>query len=140
MNNPKALKIVIAILAVAFLVSFHFLMRALSDNFAWKQCIELSAPVEGAMFAHLDFHSGKLRLYVISGERSDDKYSGTNDGPFEIWFPQYSASPYPMRYRVEQWVAGYNRSMRYLHEHPGEFLTTTNRRPNTALEPTPTAP
>jgi hypothetical protein len=140
MNNPKALKMVIAVLVVALLVSFHFLMRAFSDNFAWKQCIELSAPADGAMFAHLDFQSDKLRLYMISGERSDDKYSGTNDGPFEIWFPQYSASPYPMRYRVEQWVAGYNRSMRYRHEHPDKFLTTTNRRPNKALEPTATAP
>jgi hypothetical protein len=126
MNNPKALKIVIVILAVAFLVSFHFLMRALSDNFAWKQCIELSAPADGAMFAHLDFQSGKLRLFVISGEHSDDKYSGTNDGPFEIWFPQYHISPYPMRYRVEQWVAGYNRSMRYMHDHPDRFLSVTN--------------
>ena len=127
MNNPKALKIVIAVLVVAFLVLFHFLARALSDNFAWKQCIELSAPADGAMSAHLDFQSGKLRLYVISGERSDDKYSGTNDGPFEIWFPVYSSWPYPIRYRTEQWVAGYNRSMRYLYEHPERFMTSTNR-------------
>jgi hypothetical protein len=126
MNNPKVLKIIIAVLVVALLVSFHYLVRALVDDFAWKQCVELSAPADGAMFAHLDFQSGKLRLYVISGERSDDKYSGTNDSPFEIWFTQYSASPYPMRYRVEQWVAGYNRSMRYMYEHPERYSVGTN--------------
>jgi hypothetical protein len=139
MNNPKTLKVVIVILAVAFLVSFHFLVRALVDNFAWKQSVELSAPAAGAMFAHLDFQAGKLRLYMISGERSDDKYSGTNDGPFEVWFPEYSASPYPMRYRAEQWVAGYNRSMRYMYEHPERFMNSTNRGINTAPEPVPTA-
>lgn len=98
MNNPKGLKIIVVILVVVFMVSFHFLVRALVANFDWQQCVELSAPLNGAMFARQDFQSGKLRLFVISGARSNDKYSGTNDGPFQIWFPPYQTSPYPMRF------------------------------------------
>jgi hypothetical protein len=37
MNNPRALKIVIAVLTIALLTSLGFLGRALWRNYWWKQ-------------------------------------------------------------------------------------------------------
>jgi hypothetical protein len=37
-----------------------------------------------------------------------------------------------MRYSAEQMVQFCNNKMRYRHEHPEEFLETTNRRPKGA--------
>jgi hypothetical protein len=140
MNNPKALKIFCAVLIAALFTSLGFLAHAVWQNYWWKEEVYGLAGYMGSERALHDFRDGKLRLFVISGQRDDDKYSGTNDGPYQIWFPQYYTIVYPMRYSMEQQVEFYNQKMRYMHEHPDKFLETTNRRPNTALEPTPTAP
>jgi hypothetical protein len=140
MNNPTILKVVIVILALAFAGSASYLVYQRWEDLMWKEEVYGLAGYMGATRALHDFHEGKLRLFVISGERSDDKYSGINDGPFEIWYPQYFPSVYPMRYSTEQMVQFYDDKMRYMQKHPEKFLETTNRRPNTALEPTPTAP
>ncbi len=63
---------------------------------------------------------------MISGEQDGTKYSGTNDGPFEIWFPQYYPKNYPLRYQIEQMVAAYNDRMRYMQAHPQKNLIETN--------------
>jgi hypothetical protein len=130
MNNPKALKIVITVLAVALLTSLGFLAHALSQIWWWKQEVWGLDGQVAAYRALYDFGAGRLRLFMISGERSDDKFSGTNDGPFQIWFPQYYTAIYPMRYSIEQQVRFYDDKMRYMQQHPERFLTTTNRRPN----------
>ena len=140
MNNPKALKIVIAVLVIALITSLGFLAHAFSQIWWWKQEVWGLDGQVAAYRALDDFGAGKFRLFVISGERSDDKFSGTNDGPFQIWFPQYYTEIYPMRYSIEQQVRFYDDKMRYMQQHPERFLTTTNRRPNNALEPTATAP
>jgi hypothetical protein len=126
MNNPKSLKITFAILVFALCVSLGFLARALSDNFAWKLQVESLALYEGSTRARHDFQSGKLRLFVISGGRDDDKFSGTNDGSFEVWFPQYFPEIRSFRYATETMVTAYNDRMRYMHEHPDRYLTSTN--------------
>ncbi len=126
MNNPKTLKVVIAVLVVALFTSLGFLARALWRDSWWKMEVYGLAGYEGSTRALHDFRDGKLRLFVIAGERSNDKFSGTNDGPFQVWYPQYYTELYPMRYSIEQQVEFYNRKMRYMHEHPEKFLTTTN--------------
>jgi hypothetical protein len=75
-----------------------------------------------------DFRAGYLRLYSLGGESERNKYSGTNDGPFELWIPQY----YPSlgrahRFSREQFVAFYNRKMRYMQTHPDQFRGETNK-------------
>jgi hypothetical protein len=63
---------------------------------------------------------------LISGGRSDDKFSGTNDGPFEIWFPQYFPEIRSFRYAEETMVTEYNDRMRYMHDHPERYPVGTN--------------
>jgi len=126
MNNPRALKIVIGVLVVGLCTSLGFLVRALSNNFTWKLQVDSLARYEGSTRARHDFQSGRLRLFVISGGRSDDKFSGTNDGPFEVWFPQYFSEIRPFRYAADTMVAAYNDRMRYMHEHPERYPVSTN--------------
>jgi hypothetical protein len=126
MNNPKTLKIVIAVLLVALFTSLGFLARELSRNFTWQLQVDSLARYEGSTRARHDFQSGRLRLFVLSGGRGDDKFSGTNEGPFEIWFPQYFPELKPFRYAAETMVTTYNDRIRYLHEHPERARVTTN--------------
>ncbi|MEI6392581.1 MAG: hypothetical protein WCT12_15930 [Verrucomicrobiota bacterium] len=126
MNNPRALKIVIALLAVALCTSLGFLARALLTNFTWKLQVDSLAGYEGSTRATHDFQSGKVRLFVISGRRPDDEFSGTNDGPFQVWFPQYFSEIPTFRYAAETMVAAYNNRMRYMHEHPERYPVSTN--------------
>lgn len=114
------------VLALAFVTSAGFLGYELWQNLMWKMQVETLARYEGATRARHDLSAGRLRLFVIAGERSDDKYSGTNDGVFEVWYPQYYPQYYPFRFSDEQMVSSYNEKMRYLHEHPEKTLTITN--------------
>jgi hypothetical protein len=70
-----------------------------------------------------DFREGHLRLYCLGGENEKAKYTGTNDGPFEIWVPQfYPSLGRAHRYSTEQFIEFYNRKMQYMHTHPDKFL------------------
>jgi len=130
MSNPKTLKIAIAVLALALLTSLGFLVHALFQIWWWKQEVWGLDGQVAAYRALDDFRAGKPRLFVISGERDKDTFSGTNDGPFQIWYPQYYTEIYPMQYSMEQQVRFYDDKMRYMQKHPERFLTSTNRRPN----------
>lgn len=130
-NNPKILKIAIAIIVVALFTSLGFLARALWLNSVWKAEVNALAGYEGGERASPDYRDGKLRLFVISGERDDDKFSGTNDGLFEIWFPQYYPKLYPLRYSEEEMVEAYNNRMKSMNEHLEKFQATTNTQEKT---------
>jgi hypothetical protein len=112
-NNPRVLKIIISLLAIALVVSFVFLIYShLWENSNWKDEVNSFATNQGYEKAKQDFQAGKLKKLVISGDHEEDKFSGTNDGPFEIWNPIYKSSwPYPWRYSVEMEVTGYNLGM-----------------------------
>jgi hypothetical protein len=124
----KLSRVVIVMLAftVALFITTGFLIYEVRQNIAWKMQVENLANYEGKTRARRDFEAGKLRLFVIAGERNDDKFSGTNDGPFEIWYPQYYPDFYPFRFSTEQMITAYNEKMRYFHEHPGKSLVATN--------------
>jgi YD repeat-containing protein len=50
------------------------------------------------------------------------RYTGTNEGLFEIWIPPFSSEfASPERYATEQFITFYNRKMRYMHSHPDRF-------------------
>jgi hypothetical protein len=127
MNNQRLLKVVIAVLAILLLTSLGFLGRSLWRNYWWEQEVYgLTGRVATAQ-AMEDFRMGKLRLRAIRGENERLTYSGSNDGPFEIWVPQYYPTlGYPHRFSTEQQVEFYNRKMRYMHEHPEKFAAVTN--------------
>ena len=139
--KPKILIVVIAILAISLCASLFCLSRAVREKTRWQwEAVEL-ANFKGSERALCDFRAGELRLFVLGGESRKDTYTGTNDGPFEVWIPQY----YPPRgsanlSSMERWIAVYDHQMRYMRDHPDKYLETTNHRPNTALEPTRTVP
>jgi hypothetical protein len=113
-NNPRTLKMIIAVLTIALVASFLFLIYSqLWENSNWKAEVNSLGRDQGWYEAREDFQAGKLKKLVIAGDHEEDKFSGTNDGPFEIWNPIYMSSwPYPDRYSVEMEVVGYNLGMR----------------------------
>jgi|ERR1035437_5715467 hypothetical protein len=128
MNNPKALKIVIALLVVALFTSFGFLAYAIHQSHEWKYVVWLQDGRIAAYRALGDFRAGNLRLFIISGERGHDVFSGTNDGPFQVWFRQYGTQSYSpsLRYSIEDEIRDYNHEMRNLQQHPEKLLGLTN--------------
>ena len=69
-----------------------------------------------------DFRDGHLRLYRLGGENEKAKYTGTNDGPFEIWIPQfYPSLGRAERYATERFIEFYNGKMHYMQSHPERF-------------------
>jgi hypothetical protein len=88
----------------------------------WRDQVYQSEGAIASERALRDFREGHLRLYRLGGENEHAKYTGTNDGPFEIWVPTF----YPTlgrahRYSTEQFIEFYNRKMRYMHAHPDKF-------------------
>jgi len=127
MNNPRALKVVIAILTIALLTSLGFLGRALWRNYWWELETEGLNGMVATKQAMEDFRQGRLRLRAIQGENERLRYSGSNDDPFEIWIPPFFPSlGYPHRVSTEQEGKFYNSKMRYMHEHPEKFAAATN--------------
>jgi hypothetical protein len=88
----------------------------------WRDQLYASEGAVASRRALDDFHDGHLRLYTLGGENEKAKYTGTNDGPFEIWVPHfYPSLGRAHRYSTEQFIEFYNRKMRYMQAHPGEF-------------------
>jgi hypothetical protein len=89
----------------------------------WRDQLYASEGAVASRQALDDFRAGHLRLYSLGGESEKATYTGTNDGPFEIWIPHfYPSLGRAHRYSTEQFIEFYNRKMRYMHGHPGEFL------------------
>ena len=87
----------------------------------WVIQVDGLAKFAGTTSAKNDFEAGKLRLFAFSGERAIDTFSGTNNGPYEIWYSQYFTRDLryqPFRYSKEQMVKGYNEKMKALYEQP----------------------
>lgn len=136
MKNSIALKVIIVILTVALVASLGFLVHIYRQDHWWRLQVSGLAGQKGMTRALQDFQDGRLRLFVIAGARDDDTFSGTNDGPFQVWFARYNPRTYPLRYSQEQEVEFYNWKMRTMHENPDKSVITTNRRPNNAVEAT----
>ena len=123
----KAPKILVAVLVIALITSLGLLGRALWRNYWWEQESYGLAGMVASKQAMEDFRQGRLRLRVLQGENKQLRYSGSNDGPFEIWIPHfYPSLGYPHRFSTVQQVEFYNRKMRYMHEHPEKFGAQTN--------------
>jgi len=127
MKNPKALMAVIAILTVALFTSLGFLVRGVWRDFMWKQEVVGLVGQVVLYRGTADYQAGKLRLFVIDGENEHERYSGTNDGPFQIWVAQYYPSlGYSDRFITEQMVSLYNSRMRAMYEHPEKYFPKTS--------------
>jgi hypothetical protein len=124
-NNPKIFKTVIAFLTIALIALFGFLIYSRLWQYSlWKEMVASLASEQGYQQAEKDFQAGKLKILLISGDCREDKYSGTNYGPFEVWTVEYDPSAfYQYRYSVEKKVEYYNLHMRSKYEWS---LTHTN--------------
>ena len=123
MRSPK---IIVPSLGAALFAAIGFVAYAHWQNSMWEMQTFGLARYEGSTKAERDFQSGKLRIFVFAGARDNDTFSGTNDGPYEVWYPQYYPKCYPFRYREELMVKSYNDEMRDLESHPKKILNSTN--------------
>ena len=115
MSNLRNIKVLIAVLTLALLAALGGLAYAVWLNSQWKaEASELARDI-GAQRAIKDFNAGKLKLLQIVGANAKDTFTGTNDGPFEIWVSQYfPGESFPVRCASEQQVVAYNTVMKNL--------------------------
>ena len=136
MNNTKVLAIITAVLAVALLISLGFVGRMLWRNHGWESEVYGLAGLMATEQAMDDFGQGKLRLLSLAGKNDELRYSGRNEGPFEVWHPQfYPSLGYPHRFVKEKYVEFYNRKMRYMHQHPEKFRCCSEPAPVVSVVP-----
>lgn len=113
-DNPKTLKLIIVIVTITLITSLSFLIHSLFwQNSNLKAEVGSLASIQGCEEADKDFQAGRLKVFVISGECHEDRFSGTNDGPFEVWITSYFPSlPQPHRYSTGKKIEAYNFRMR----------------------------
>ena len=124
--KPRAFYIITGLLVVVLLGSAVLIAWGYWQIYGiggWRDQLYASEGAVASRRALDDFRDGHLRLYTLGGESEKAKYTGTNDGPFEIWIPNfYPSFGHAHRYSREQFIEFYNRKMKYMHEHPDEFL------------------
>ena len=88
----------------------------------WRDEVYALSGANAAQQAMDDFRQNKLRLYVLGQANDKRHFTGSNDGPFEIWMPVYYPElGHAHRYSTEQFVEFYNRKMVYMHSHSNKF-------------------
>ena len=124
--KPHSLYFIIGVLAVLLLGSDVLIAWGYWQLYGiggWRDQLFKSEGAVATRRALDDFRNGQLRLYTLGGQSEKAKYTGTNDGPFEIWIPHfYPSLGRAHRYSTKQFIEFYNRKMKYMHEHPDEFL------------------
>ena len=109
----KPLKIAVGVLVLVCLATIGILLFQISQNSLWTNESKQLASEVGGLRAMRDFQAGNFRLFVISGENLKDKYSGTNESPYEIWISAYlPTASYQERVSVEWEVRSYNAVMK----------------------------
>lgn len=88
----------------------------------WRDEVYTLVGADAARQAMDDFQQGYRRLYVFGGGSARSRFTGSNNGPFEIWIPSYRPSlGRAHRYSTEQFIEFYNAKMRYMCSHPEKF-------------------
>jgi hypothetical protein len=88
----------------------------------WRDEVYALSGANAAQQAMDDFRQNKLRLYILGHATDRHQFTGTNDGPFELWIPSFHpALGSAHRYSTEEFVKSYNRKMLYMHSHPEDF-------------------
>ena len=129
MNGRRILRVALVLNALALLVFPGLLAREYWLNYLWQEQTFGLASYMGTERALHDFRQGKLRIFKVADASDNDKFSGRSDGPFQIWIPAYFPSlGYPEVYATKQMVEAYNAKMRFMHQHPQQFITVTPMR------------
>ena len=121
--------IVITLLSVLLLLSAFlcvWLYLQIYDPGGWRDEVFGLEGMNASRHALDDFQNGHLRLYRIGGESDKARYTGTNEGPFEVWTSQfYPSLGRAHRFSTEQFIEFYNGKMHYMYEHPDKFREPT---------------
>jgi hypothetical protein len=118
--------VTILLLSLALICVVVVMIWFVRQNVAWKADIYELAGYKGVHRAMADFDAGRLRVFLISGRSLQDTFTGTNDGPFEVWISHFFPDePYPVRFALEQEVAFYNAKMRLLQQAHATRLTNS---------------
>ena len=141
MNSTNVVKVLCVCLIFSFFGTLGFLSYCVWENVWWKYEVTNLASYEGATRARQDFQAGKLRLFEITGKYDRDTFTGSNTGPFQVWYVMYSTNlPYPLRYSTEEMVMGYNARMRLMQKEPARYLSQATDWPVTRNESSNTIP
>jgi len=88
----------------------------------WRDEVHGLSGANAAQQAMADFRQSKHRLYIFGPANDRRRFTGSNNGPFEIWMPAYHPKlGSAHRYSTEQFVEFYNRKMLYMHSHSNKF-------------------
>lgn len=101
-----------------------FLYWQIHGPFGWRDEVFVQTSTRATLEAMSKFRSGELRLYSIDPTDGDRHYTGTSEGPFEIWRPDFDPeidNAPARRFGLETYVESYNRKMRYMLAHPEDF-------------------
>jgi len=144
MESPKRLKIAVAVLGIALLVTVGLLAWTFWQLHVWRQTVDNLSEEDGYWWAVASSHAPTLRVYQMDVRVAETKgmpiFSGRRDGPFEVWlYPDYTELSGPSRYANRKTIDMFDIETRYIYSNKVAGRTPLSR-PNTALEPTPTAP
>ena len=150
MNSPKTLRIAVTVLCIALVVTLGVLIWAFWQLHIWREAVDTVADEAGSEWATISIRGDHFMIYELSVGVAETngmpEFSGRRDGPFEVWLaPDYTDLAAPFRYAQRKEIEAFNSHMRFLYKHPQFYrkesgVTNTTSRPNTALEPTATAP
>ena len=119
------IKVATALLAVSTLAAFAAIAKLswqINAPGGWRDELYGQVGANATTRAMSDFRRGQLRLFHLGGESDKDHFTGTMDGPFEVWTPSfYPSLGEAHRYAKEHYVEFYNRKMRYMHSRPERF-------------------
>ena len=126
MTKSGSQKVIIVALVTFLGISLLLLGRAYWQIYGYREEIFGLSGMVATEQAIDDFRAGKLRLLKLNGENDKLKFSGQQDGPFEIWYPLYlPILGEAHTFATQQYIEFYNRKMEYMHKHPEKFLQKT---------------
>jgi hypothetical protein len=105
----------VALLAAFLLSSVFFnayICWQIYGTAGWRERVLASVRTEASREASDDFREKHFRLYRLGEAADTARYTGTNDGPFEIWnvafFPSFGSVEH---YSAEKFIECYNEDM-----------------------------
>jgi len=130
MATMRTLKISIACLCVALVVSAFYLSRAYRPVYGaggWRDQVSALSETLASQQAVDDFCAGELRLLKLNGRNDRLRFSGQYDGVYQLWTPRYHPETgVAHRFQREEYVWAYNRKMRYMYDHPDTVKLSTD--------------
>ena len=117
MESLKKMKIAVAVLGIALLVSLGVLAWMLLQIRIWRDTVDSVADQAGGQWALACFRADKFMIYKMDVGTAETNgmpiFSGQRDGLFEVWlWPDYPELSMQSRYAQRKVMEAFNSSMR----------------------------